>query len=129
MARRSIKRRPLRKQSIGDMRTWIGLYSRDVQPPGYNESSIEEEYTLILNVWSKHVTFDPGEKKFTDVDLGTSITDSFEIRYVPDITSETKILFGGNYYEIIRVEDFEGREEYLKLYSKQLGLSTLDANT
>lgn len=138
MPTRKVVKRRLKKYAIGDMRSRIGLYERDIKSPQYRSSKFQEEYTLITKVWAAVTTLNLGEIVFDDVRIkgksGNFVTRSvspshrFVTRYRSDITSETRILWRDKYYEIIKTINPEERNEYLELYSVLQGSKELEAN-
>lgn len=123
-----MKRRPLKKVSAGDMNKLISLFRREIVPAGYNEAAISEQYTKIGEVWAKLETRDnSGAVMFAGVEVGQGATHTFTIRFRPGVTSETMIGWGGMYYEIIDVTDWEERHEYLLLKCHVKGDKTLEA--
>lgn len=129
MATRQIKRRPLRKIPVGDMRDWITLYTRSITAPGYDSAALSEEYTSLCSLWSKHETLELDTAKFDDVQILSQPTDRFVIRFIPGLTSENILEWDGDYFKILSINDYEGRKEYLQLKCRLKGDNTLEANT
>jgi SPP1 family predicted phage head-tail adaptor len=133
MPSRKVNKRPLRKSPIGDLRERIELFAKNIQAPVFNSASHTQEFTLIAEVWAKIVTRSPGEDTFTDVNVQpqnrvAQATHIFTIRYRSDISAETVVLYEGNYYEILNIDDTETRNEYWVIHAKLLGDSSLKAN-
>jgi head-tail adaptor len=130
MATRKVKKRPLQKSPVGDMRDRIGLYTRNIAAPVFNSAVFTEAYTLLFERWAKVVTVERGRIIFGDVDTGPQEQPShiFTIRYESSVTKETRILWRSEYYEILKIVDPEGRRQYLNLHAKIEGDSSLTAN-
>ncbi len=112
-----------RKVNIGDLWALIKIENRKILP-----SSINTEYSLEFTdtdtnlgtgqlangeVWACPNTV-RGKTVFDNTGIEIEITDIFRIYYL-DITSEQWILYNNNRYNIITVENYEGRNEFLDL--------------
>ena len=127
MSTRNVQRRKLRKLAIGDMRECISLEVRSIRPGGFNKpQSFREVYTQIAEVFCQVDTTN-GNVFFDEIEMSARPTHVFSIRYRDDVTTETRIRYKGKIYEIQRVEDFEERQEYLKLWSRPEGSDTKEA--
>lgn len=135
MSKLKVDRRPLRKTPVGDMRERILIRQRDVGTPDFdNPAKYKEDYKTIASVWAKVVTNISGKKIFDGVNESTgggivlSSTHVFTIRYREGVTSEHRVDFKGNNYDIQRVVNPEERNIELQLYCKLLGDRELEAN-
>lgn len=132
MAKRNVKQRRLRKYSIGNLRDRITIHTRSIIPPGYNSAKFTEAYDAGTPVWAEISSIDTvnsGQNVFDGVQLNDGATDLIVIRYRSGITTQNRISFEGNYYEILATKDIERRHEYWELRCKLLGDNTLGANT
>ena len=66
-----------------------------------------------------------------NVNVGTSITIDFYIRFnsLIDINQQLFVLFDNKRYKIELVDDIDKDNKIIRLRAKELGLSTLQANT
>lgn len=66
-----------------------------------------------------------------NVNVGTSITIDFYIRFnsLVDINQQLFVLFDNKRYKIELVDDIDKDNKIIRLRAKELGLSTLQANT
>jgi len=135
MSKLKVNKRPLRKTPVGDMREKILIRQRSTGSPGFdNPAKFKEDYKTIANPWAKVVTNISGKKIFDGVNEGTgggivlSSTHVFTIRYREGITSEHRVDYKGNNYNIQRIVNPEERNIELQLYCKLLGDRELEAN-
>ncbi len=131
MSRRKVKRRPLKKISVGDMRDRIWIYTRALTEPLYGESESTDDPVLLFERWSKAESLlgtQTGRQMFDDVDMKERPDISFTIRYEASVTSEKVIKFRDEWYEIKFIDDPELRHEYLILYSKVKGSTSKEVN-
>lgn len=108
-----------RKVCIGDMRWLIDIYNPVIVPPDITNGEID--YTVTkepeTTVWSMVKTF-PNLAVFDSMNTETTISHDFYIRFRTDITPEKNIRYPagtGLYYNIVLVENFENRNEFLRL--------------
>lgn len=117
MPRRQISYRKLRKVSVGDMRECISLENRAIQAPSFDSVGFSQKYAQIIETWAK-VETQFNNRIFDEVALDAVPSHKFTIRYRSDVTTETRIGYKGNIYEIVQADDYEMRNEYLELYAK-----------
>lgn len=147
MSIREVKRRRLKKYSIGDMRERITLYPREITAPTYSTTSPTELYENGLEVWASVETLERKKEIFDDVNVSETASHSFTIRFnstkygfplqLPltfttftfGITSEYMVIWEGKIYEILKTSHPDGRKEYVELLSRLQGKQTLAANT
>lgn len=132
MSERKVRRRKLTKLSVGDMRERVSLKERSITPPDFNSASFTENYIQIAEVWAVVETKDfssSGQVLFAEVnDPDARPSHRISIRYRDDITSETRISWRDELYEILPVTNFEERNGYLMLDCKLMGSDTREAN-
>jgi len=128
VSERKVKRRPLKKISIGDMNQRVSLFCRSIKGAAYNKASLSESYSKIADVWSKVESIGSGFQEFAGIDISQAATHIFVIRFRDDVTTETVIQFDGSNYEILNKDDPESRHEYLILTSRLKGKKELEAS-
>lgn len=135
MAELKVDKRPLKKNPVGDMRDRIAIRQRDINTPDFdNSAKFEETYKTIATVWAKVKTNISGKQIFDGVNEGTgggitlSSTHVFTIRYREGITSEHRVNYKDDNYEIKRIVNPEERNMYLELNCKLLGDRKSEAN-
>lgn len=115
MAERIIQKRRLRKEAIGDLRDCISIERRSIGAPSFGSASFVESYVQIVETWAK-VETKFNARIFDGVAIDDMPSHKFTIRHRDGITSEDRIVWKGDIYKIIRLDNFEGRDEYLELY-------------
>lgn len=99
--------------------------------PLAGSAAFTEDYTVIAQPWAKVDTGSGvarGFATFDGVEEGQTATHRFTIRYRDDVTTETRIRYKSDLYEILLVDDTETREEYLIMFSRLVGADDLEAN-
>ena len=114
-----------RQFCVGDLRERITLQDRDIQPPG--DINFTEQFTNPLVVSAAVKTLS-GVTVFDGTDIERIATHDFTIRFQSGITQEKWILWKSERYDILVVEDFDGRNEWLRLRSTVRGTDTLVVN-
>jgi head-tail adaptor len=112
-----------RKVNIGDMFSVIAIQNRNIKP-----SSTDHEYYLdftekdtnggavsVANgeTWANIETVE-GVTVFDSTGVEQAISHIFRIRYLP-ITTEQWVLWEGNRYNIVTIENYDQRSEFLRL--------------
>jgi SPP1 family predicted phage head-tail adaptor len=131
MASRTAVRTPKRKICAGDLNAYIFLKNRSIAPAGYDADTglIDVGFTENFGdekndaCWAgiKTVT---GKQIFNGVgtDL-TTITHEIITYYDSEVTSETWVQdIDGRLYDIVKVEDFDERHQYMRLWCVERGL-------
>lgn len=119
MSVRKIKRRSLRKIPIGDMRTPVGIYhsslltSDDIDPI--------RNLDAVLDPWFCSVETIHGETMFGESNVEEVVTHIFQGRYLKSITVDHVIVYDNRLFRIITTENFEERDEYLRLVCTERG--------
>jgi len=80
-----------------------------------------------VDVWAMVETVD-GKTMFDGSNIERVITNNFYIRYDQTVNSETWIQFKNKNYNIVVSQDFEERNEILKLPAYERGLSNNPVN-
>ena len=107
---------------VGDLRTRITLSSRAITAPDFGQSSFGESFTTnVKTAWASIKTIN-GRILFNGVDTDEALTHEIIIRYDATVTAETWIqLADTTRLDIIDVQDFEQRNEYLVLLCNARG--------
>lgn len=102
-----------------DLKKRVAIYTRSLLP---SNNSISQQYAFVLvkTVWGAIETV-TGEITFKGVASLEATTHYFYIRYREDITSENYIQYKGNWYNILKVENINEDNKYLKLYASIMG--------
>ena len=128
MGKLIINRRQSRSPQVGDMRERIGLYTRSLTEPDFGEVKMDQDYTLIAEVWAAVQTV-KGKKLFAGVQTDDKdITEIFTIRYRSDVTSETIVKFRDDYYKIVKPNDLDRRKRFIELLCTEKGEADKEAN-
>tara|TARA_R110000803_G_scaffold59603_2_gene118392 strand:- start:354 stop:755 length:402 start_codon:yes stop_codon:yes gene_type:complete len=116
---------------VGDLRFKISLYTRSIVAPNMlaNQSTeFTEDFTLLGNFWSAIKIVD-GIKLFDNISLDKdSPTHLFYIRYKQGITQENWLNYNNYRYNILKVENMNERNKFLKLYCAVSGEGTKDGS-
>lgn len=103
----------------GAMRWRIDIYNPVIVAPTIIDGEID--YTVnklpLVTTWALVDTF-PNVTIFDSMNTETTVSHDFYIRYRADITAELNIRYPagtGKYYNIVHVEDFQNRREFLRL--------------
>lgn len=116
----------------GDMRDKIELFKRDIASPLAESEENEQVYTSIAVVPAAIRTtngidiFDGIEKSGAD-GIPRVATVIFYIRSRPDLTAENFVLYKGTNFEVLGVDDFDLRREFMGLFSAPRGDFNLKA--
>lgn len=103
----------------GDMRWRIDIYNPVLTSPDITNDEVD--YTITkepeVTTWAAVATY-PEVAVFDSMNTEVLISHDFYIRYRPGITAEKNIRYPagtGDYYNIVKVENFENRNEFLRL--------------
>lgn len=122
-----------RKVCIGDLDRLIDIKDRNIQEPGNIDDSnryyFTEAFTEGVNpqAWAMRISVD-GKTIFDGQNIEQVVTDEFYIRYDANITAEFWIEDDGDRFDILNVENLDGRKEFMKLVCTDRGLNT-NSNT
>jgi len=128
MSERRILRRKLRKISSGDLRDEIIISLKSIAAPIAASVAPTMGFSDLPYDWAKVET--KGRKElFSGTQLLGIKTHEFTIRYPDqDITTDHVVVFLGKLYDVLSVEDFEERGEYLVLSCGEKGSEDYAAN-
>lgn len=118
--------RKKRKLCIGDLKDEIILQNRAITAPVFGSSDFDETFTNIVTVWALINTVS-GKTFFDGVNTDINITHEIYIVYDATVTAETWVELKSRRIDILRVENLEERDEYLKLICTDRGLNTINA--
>lgn len=120
-------RRINRKVCIGDMTEQIELNTRSITPPTFGGVDFDEDFVIASTVFAMLKT-KIGASVFDQSNTERTVTHFFYIRFDSTVTAETWITFKGNLYDIIDVENLDGRSEFMLLRSVIRGPNTVETN-
>jgi len=122
--------KPIRGQKrdvcIGDMDRLITLKSRDITPATDDDAPyFTETFGTDVNcqVWAMRKSID-GVTVFDRTNIERVITDDYYIRYNSDVTAEVWIEDGGIRFDIWRVDNLDGRNEFMRLRCSHRGVTS-----
>lgn len=111
----------------GDMIHRITLQNKSIAPPDADSADLGEQFTDLCKVYAALRTIG---YKIPDgkVNIDELPTHEFWIRYIPDIDTDCWILHEGYRYPILRVENRNGRNEWLVLHCNEKGRAEIEAS-
>ncbi len=118
--------RKKRHVCVGDMNTRIILQDRNIKAPVFGDPDFDETFSNAATVWALVNTVS-GKTFFDGVNTDVNITHEIFIRYDATVTAETWVELDNQRIDILRVEDFEQRSEFMKLICTERGVNTLEA--
>jgi len=118
---------PTRKKiCLSALRKKIGLFRRDILPPTAGNlasaQSHSHEYEEFATPFAAIETKGRGVDIFDGIETsgvdGIPVVAShiIMIKYRRDVTAETYVRFGENNYDILKVENIDERNQYLRLF-------------
>lgn len=112
-----------RKVNIGDMFSVINIENRNILPSAtsheyrevFTDKTTDEGIGRLANgeMWA-NVESVSGVTVFDATGIEQQVTHIFLMRWL-DITTEQWIRYNGNRYNIVTIENFDGRDEFIKL--------------
>lgn len=120
-------RRKRRQVCIGDLDELITLQDRKITPSSTGVDAGETFTDTNPAIWAMVETVS-GETIFDNTNTERDVTHRFTIRFIDGITAETWISFDGDRIDILNVEDYEERHEFLLLRASNRGVDTNEAN-
>ena len=132
MAIRKISRRKLTKYQLGDLRERVEVGDNILRTAGFGKSGMRRTFVLENEVWAEveTVTFvSAGEVLFNGVNISTTASHVFIMRYRENFTSEKWIRWRGQAYEVDKVMEPEERKQYTIAFAYLEGTQTKLANT
>lgn len=118
---------PKRQVCIGDLNKRIVLNIRSIVAPSFDSVDFNEAFAPTKTVWAG-VKTQMGKTFFDGVETETPITHIWYIRFDVSVTAETWITFNSHRFDILRVEDLEERQEFMKLTCADKGRTDREAS-
>lgn len=104
----------IRRVCLGDMRHKIEIQSRSITPPPGSDIKFGENFVTTKTVWAYLKTV-RGVSIFDGTNIAKAITDKFVIRYIATLTEESWVKYRSNLYNILDIEDYDGRKQFMVL--------------
>ncbi len=115
-----------REVCIGDMDRLITLKSRDITPATADTAPYFTETfgtALSSDVWAMRKSVE-GVTVFDRTNIERVITDDFYIRFNTSVTAEVWIEDAGTRFDIWRVDNLDGRNEFMRLRCSHRGVTS-----
>lgn len=122
----TIKRKH-RKICVGDLDEEITVNTRAIGSPTSGGVDFQETFTLSQTAWALIET-KRGEEIFDGSNIAQDITHYFYITYLDGLTAENWIDWNGDRFDVLDVENLDGRSEYQLLRCTNKGIKTQAAN-
>ena len=121
----TIKRR---KVCFGDLNRKIKLYIRTLTAPDDSgEVDYEQTFSGERTVWSS-VQTSSGKDIFDGTNMIGTASHFFYIKYISGLTSEDMVEWQSENYRILRLENLDENNEYMKLYCSLRGTTGNEVN-
>lgn len=120
------KRKKKQNICIGDLRDEITIQSRTISEP-VSGVDFGETFTGKSTVWALVETVS-GKTIFDGSNIERDVTHNIYIRYLSGITAEDWVLFKGSRMDILEVQDFDERNEFIILRCSDKGTDVNAAN-
>lgn len=105
----------------------ITIHSRSLSVPVFGSPDFSESFVPSLTVWAIVQSVD-GKTMFDGVNqVDRAVTHTFTLRHDPLITAESWVEYNGVLYDILRVDDLDGRGEFMVLTASERGANSLPA--
>lgn len=119
-------RRKKRRICVGDMNERITINDRDWEP---QDDAPTGKIVLSnpIEVWSMVATL-IGTTTFDEVNDEQVATHDFFIRYMAGVTAEKWVTFRDRVYDILRVEELDGRRDFIRLRCNERGGASVAVN-
>lgn len=104
---------------IGQLKHRVRLQSRTQAAVGTSDAS--DEFNTFATVWAKVVTTKGVELRGAIAAGDLSATHRFVIRYRSGVSADTSIAWQGRRYQVLDVENPDGRRELLDLLCRDIG--------
>lgn len=104
----------------------ITIYNRSIVPPAGGSADFSESFSGAANVQAI-IDTQRGKTLFDGVSVDQPITHKFCLLYLAGVTAESWIVYNGQRYKILDVENCEEADEILILRCAVRGASTLEA--
>lgn len=114
-----------RKLCIGDLRERITLETRIITEPGTVDFGEGFSDVAVIPAAVKTLI---GVEIFDESNEVVTASHDFFIRFRTDVTAEKWVKWRNDRYDILLVEEFEGRQEWLRLRCTLRGTDTRQVN-
>jgi len=132
MSVRATSRRRHVKHQIGDLRERIEVGENRLRPSGFNQAGGKRVFTKSYDAWAKVETtqfIGGGEVRFNGVNIASSGSHVFTLRYREDLDTESWIRWRGEAYRIDLVRHPDERNEFTEAFAFLEGDQNRKANT
>jgi len=102
---------------IGELRHRVTLRKKEIAEDALKQQS--EVWTDIATVWARIEPLS-GREYFAARQENADVSVKVVIRYLPGITAETRVVFGGRIFEVLSVINPEERNISLVLLCKEI---------
>lgn len=119
--------RPRRKYNIGQMSERVVIQERGLNATAPGDFVADLEFGKGIETWASLKTYAASEF-FDGVNVVRKATHKYGIRYRPGVTAEMFLTHKGVIYDIIDVENFEERNEFLILSCNVRGSKRYETN-
>lgn len=109
---------PKRRYCAADLNKKIVLQDRSISTP--DDLDYGEDFDKLKTIWAGVKTL-IGVEIFDENNDVVNATHDFIIHFRVGVTAENWILYKNNRYDILKVENFEERNEWLRLRSRLTG--------
>lgn len=127
MSGRQLQRARLRKVPIGDMRTPVKIHQAQILAPTAGVD-MGREIAPVVEPWFCKVTTVTGVTLFDSSNIEQIITHDFQGRFNQDISRDMVIEHKGNYFRIISAENFEDKDQFMRLRCTERGAIAKEVN-
>ena len=127
MAVCEVKQRTHKRVCIGSINRKIEIYVRSIKAPTAGSVDFSDEFTLKKTVWAMVKTV-RGKTMFNSSNIEMILTHEFNIRYIPDVEIINVVVFDGERYKIINVENLNSENYFLVINASDRGDSSLPVN-
>lgn len=114
------KQRRKRSICIGDLNSEIEIETRAIKAPSNGGFSFNEQFTTTQTVYALIET-KSGLQVFDGVNTISTPSHMFYIRYIENVTFENYIIYKGDRYDVLDVENLEERDEFYLLRCSKMG--------
>ena len=117
-----------RKVCYGDLNRKIVIETRSIKPPSDDDDfDYGQEFTESQTVWAT-VQTTSGKDIFDGANMIGTATHLFFIKYISGLTSESMITWQNEKYRILRLENLDENNEFVKLYCNIRGTKDNEVN-
>lgn len=111
----------------GDLDRRISVLCRSLKAPTDSTTDFKNEFTKTKKLWAALRTTS-GTEVFVDTNLAIEVTHIFYIRHMTTMKADKWLEFKGKNYDILKVENIDGRDEWEALWCNERGCGELELN-